>query len=80
MKGMLRNEDEGADTIVWLAASPSNMISPGSYYRDRKVRSVDFAFAGTRATAEEVDSLEGLVQHSSVPPLKLKHIRLYAIS
>jgi len=74
MKGMLRTEDEGADTIVWLAASPNEKISSGKYYRDRKVRGIDFALAGTSATEKEVDALESMVKEltsSYLPEAKL---------
>jgi NAD(P)-dependent dehydrogenase (short-subunit alcohol dehydrogenase family) len=35
---ILRSADEGADTIVWLAAAPEPMRTSGAFWQDRRVR------------------------------------------
>jgi dehydrogenase/reductase SDR family protein 12 len=62
----LRSPAEGADTIVWLAASPDAARSPGRFWLDRKIRSTH-VLPGTRETAEDrlalvaaLDELAGL--------------------
>lgn len=53
---LLRDVDQGADTALWLAASPLvGDLSGGSFF-DRSARPVD-AFAWTRDDAREVDRL-----------------------
>ncbi|WDG28524.1 SDR family NAD(P)-dependent oxidoreductase [Streptomyces sp. CA-278952] len=33
----LRSAEQGADTLVWLATTPSDGLSPGGYYADRRL-------------------------------------------
>jgi len=60
MKLFLRDEDEGADTVAWLA-SPSTPLTSGAlnggYFWDRQCRSIDLPLAGTAASEEEVDHI-----------------------
>ena len=37
-RGIIRDVDEGADTIVWLAASPEAQHPTGAFWHDRRVR------------------------------------------
>jgi hypothetical protein len=43
---------EGADTIVWLAASQQAMVSTGRFWLDRQPRTTH-VFPGTRESVEE---------------------------
>jgi len=53
----LRDEYEGADTMVWLAASDAAFQIPnGSFVFDRKVAKGDFS-TGTVCNEEELDAL-----------------------
>lgn len=54
MKPLLRTPDEGADTIVWLAASPDPGGTSGFLWFDRE-RVDEHLFDRTRETAEERD-------------------------
>lgn len=55
---LLRDEEAGADTVLWLAAGlqPPHVAS-GSFLWDRRARPVDLRAAGTRATPDEVRKL-----------------------
>ena len=62
----LRTPAQGADTIVWLAASPDAARAPGHFWLDRKIRATH-VFPGTRASAADrralvkaLDELAGL--------------------
>ena len=55
MKPVLRDADGGAETTVWLTATPSPP-KPGTLVHDRRVRPTHFR-AKTRPTAEEVDRM-----------------------
>jgi len=62
----LRTPAEGADTIVWLAASPDAARASGRFWLDRKIRATH-VFPGTRETAADrralvkaLDALAGL--------------------
>ncbi len=48
----LRSPEQGADTIVWLAAAPEAARSTGRFWLDRRPRPID-RLPRTRATAEE---------------------------
>lgn len=60
----LRTPSEGADTIVWLAASPDAARAPGNFWLDRKIRATH-VFPGTRESAVDrralVKALDELV-------------------
>ena len=53
---LLRTPAEGADTIVWLAASEQAGRSTGRFWLDRQPRTTH-VFPGTRETAEERERL-----------------------
>jgi dehydrogenase/reductase SDR family protein 12 len=38
MGPLLRTPEQGADSLVWLAASPAAALEPGALYHDRRVR------------------------------------------
>jgi len=52
----LRTPEQGADTIVWLAASPEAVRSTGRFWLDRRPRPID-RIPRTRASAEEREEL-----------------------
>lgn len=57
-KGELRSVSQGADTIIWLATSPSlPPHSAGCLFFDRAVTKADYPLAGTRSTPEEIAQL-----------------------
>lgn len=57
-KDTLRNPEEGADTIVWLASSITGRSIPsGKFWFDRAEASTDFSFGGTTLTNAERDTL-----------------------
>jgi dehydrogenase/reductase SDR family protein 12 len=49
---LVRTPEQGADTIVWLAASPEAASSSGRLWLDRRVRPFD-KLPGTRVSADE---------------------------
>ena len=68
MRPLLRSEEQGAETMIWLAASPDakGPNQSGRYFWDRQVRSVDLPLAPTRtpdtqskAVAQWIDDLLG---------------------
>ncbi len=52
----LRSPEEGADTIVWLAASPDAVRSTGRFWLDRRPRSI-VRLPGTGVTAGDAERL-----------------------
>jgi len=59
MRPLLREPAEGADTIVWLAASPEPVGQSGRFFLDRRVRT-EHVLPWTRETAEERRALWAL--------------------
>jgi NAD(P)-dependent dehydrogenase (short-subunit alcohol dehydrogenase family)/carbon monoxide dehydrogenase subunit G len=55
-KSILRTPEEGADTIVWLAASAEAASSTGRFWLDRQPHTTH-VFPGTRASEEERNRL-----------------------
>jgi dehydrogenase/reductase SDR family member 12 len=54
-KLLLRTPDEGADTIIWLAAAPQAGTSTGRLWHDRRARPFDYlGRTATTATEREV--------------------------
>ena len=56
MGPFLRTPEQGADTIVWLAAAPEPARSSGLLWLDRRPRPFD-RLPGTRVSAEEASGL-----------------------
>jgi dehydrogenase/reductase SDR family member 12 len=52
MKPLLRNAEQGADTMVWLALSPAVSPPGGRLYLDRRPRPYD-RYPGTRLSAQD---------------------------
>ena len=57
MRGSLRTEPQGADTIVWLAASTKGGESTGKYFFDRKARWTNLLFANTKPEKKDYGDL-----------------------
>lgn len=57
-RGQLRTPEEGADTIVWLAAASAPLgHASGAFWFDRAITSPDFTLAGTRSSKAEFAQL-----------------------
>jgi dehydrogenase/reductase SDR family protein 12 len=57
MRPLLRSPEQGADTIVWLAAADEPGGMTGRFWCDRHVRALHYPFARTHETPEERDRL-----------------------
>ena len=55
-RGLLRSPEEGADTIVWLAAAPEAADVSGAFWLDRE-RHPTHVLRSTRETAEDRSAL-----------------------
>ena len=67
-KGILRTPEEGADTVVWLAASPASGGRSGLFWFDREAVGTT-PVPGTRETEEERGRLwEALVAATGLDP------------
>lgn len=53
----LRTQDEGADTIVWLALQANSKLQNGALYFDRKIAAKHLAGAGTKYTPDLVSTI-----------------------
>ena len=64
MQKYLRTEAEGADTIIWLAASKAGGEVTGKYFFDRKVRWTNLPFANTVPEEKDYKALIQFVEDS----------------
>jgi NAD(P)-dependent dehydrogenase (short-subunit alcohol dehydrogenase family) len=64
MRPFLRTAAEGADTVVWLAASDRPRGSRGSFWFDRRV-APEYPILGTRESAEARETLLALCERLS---------------
>lgn len=62
MRGNLRTEAQGADTIVWLAAAEKAGKATGKYFFDRKPRWTNLLGANTKPEPEDHAALLAFVQ------------------
>jgi hypothetical protein len=60
MKPILRTADDGADTIVWLAAADQPLASTGMFWHDRRPRPTHYP-SWRRDSPEARDALWGAV-------------------
>jgi len=67
-KSFLRTPAQGADTIVWLLASPEASPLGGRFFFDRLPRRIDAPLARTRASEADVDRLWEACAALAVPP------------
>ncbi len=63
---LLRSPDEGADTIVWLAAADEPAASTGRFWHDRRARPTHY-LPGTGETPDDVRALEARVAEAIAP-------------
>lgn len=58
-KGKLRSLEQGADTVVWLAATsnPAATAANGEFFFDRKPVEKDFCLSGTRSSDRDFQKL-----------------------
>ena len=68
-QGILRTPEQGADTIVWLAASPEGSMARGEFYLDREPREQHAPLARTKPREGDVEALWALCQTMSDPYL-----------
>ena len=66
-RGLLRTPEQGADTIVWLAASPEGSMARGEFYLDRAPRATHAPLARTQSSPGDVDALWALCQRLTAP-------------
>ncbi|CAB4319829.1 unnamed protein product [Prunus armeniaca] len=67
LSGKLRTNEEGADTIIWLALQPKEKLVSGSFYFDRAEAPKHLMFAATSGSHAVIDSIfESLKSLSSI--------------
>lgn len=62
---ILRSAEQGADTIVWLAASHEGSMARGGFYLDREPRRTHAPMSFTRSSASDVDRLWAMCEELS---------------
>ena len=68
-RSFLRTPEQGADTIIWLTASPEGSMARGEFYLDREPREEHAPLARTTSSQEDIDALWTLCQELSKPYL-----------
>jgi hypothetical protein len=58
---IIRDVDEGADTIVWLAASPDALKPTGAFWHDRRPRTEHY-LPRTRVSSQDARRLWDAVE------------------
>lgn len=66
-KPLLRTPEQGADTVVWLAASPQSEGASGEFYLDREPRRKHIVLRDTRSPTGDVDALYALLDELTMP-------------
>jgi NAD(P)-dependent dehydrogenase (short-subunit alcohol dehydrogenase family) len=61
---LLRSPEEGADTAVWLGAAPSEALTPGAFYLDRRPRGT-VRWPGTATSPDDRVRLRRLVDQQA---------------
>jgi len=64
---ILRTPEQGADTVVWLAASPSANDATGEFYLDREARREHIPLRNTQSSEQDVDALWTLLTELTDP-------------
>uniref|UniRef100_A0A8D2ZX73 Dehydrogenase/reductase (SDR family) member 12 n=1 Tax=Scophthalmus maximus TaxID=52904 RepID=A0A8D2ZX73_SCOMX len=63
MQAKLRTEAMGADTVVWLAASPAAVKQPsGLFFQDRTAVATHLPLASSRSTPQEDEKLQAVLE------------------
>ncbi|RWW81581.1 hypothetical protein BHE74_00010012 [Ensete ventricosum] len=55
--GKLRTNNEGADTVIWLALQPKEKLKSGAFYFDRAEAPKHLLFAGTARSHAAIDAI-----------------------
>lgn len=66
MGPLLRTAEEGADTMVWLAATGGGNAAPGSFWLDRRIRGTHY-LPGTGSTDDERQRLVDWLDLQTLP-------------
>lgn len=74
-KSRLRKPEEGADTIVWLACVPKEMLVSGEFYFDRDLAAKHLTGAGTQYMPKLRDQLYRKVQSRYEGTLEASEVR-----
>ncbi|RWW22809.1 hypothetical protein GW17_00012975 [Ensete ventricosum] len=56
-KRKLRTNNEGADTVIWLALQPKEKLKSGAFYFDRAEAPKHLLFAGTARSHAAIDAI-----------------------
>ncbi len=64
MKGLLRTPEQGADTVVWLAAAEKVRGTRGTFWFDRRA-AAEYPFPWTRESPADREALWTLCEHAS---------------
>ncbi|XP_050105377.1 uncharacterized protein LOC126585024 [Malus sylvestris] len=57
LSGKLRTNEQGADTVIWLALQPKEKLVSGAFYFDRAEAPKHLLFAATSRSHTEIDSI-----------------------
>ncbi|KAF5177004.1 Dehydrogenase/reductase SDR family member [Thalictrum thalictroides] len=57
LSGKLRTNEEGADTVLWLALQPKERLTSGAFYFDRAEAPKHLVLAGTASSHAAIDSI-----------------------
>jgi dehydrogenase/reductase SDR family member 12 len=57
LSGNMRTNDEGADTVIWIALQPKERLATGAFYFDRAEAPKHLKFAGTAASHAQINSI-----------------------
>ncbi|KAI3465430.1 hypothetical protein Pfo_022093 [Paulownia fortunei] len=57
LSGKLRTNEEGADTVIWLALQPKEKLLSGGFYFDRAEAPKHLPFAATKGSHAAIDSI-----------------------
>lgn len=68
-KKLLRTPEQGADTIVWLAASPQAADTSGEFFLDREARRKHIPLKDTRSDRADIEALWDLCEEVVRPYL-----------
>lgn len=66
-KSWLRTPEQGADTIIWLVASPDAASPEGLFFFDRQTRTTHLPMMQTNSSEEEIEQLWAMCQRLTKP-------------
>eukprot|EP00246_Nothoceros_aenigmaticus_P007631 TRINITY_DN2158_c0_g1_i1.p1 TRINITY_DN2158_c0_g1~~TRINITY_DN2158_c0_g1_i1.p1 ORF type:complete len:326 (-),score=53.29 TRINITY_DN2158_c0_g1_i1:232-1209(-) len=70
LENRLRTQEQGADTVVWLALQPNSKLEPGGFYFDRKLAQKHLPACGTTYSAAQLNAIYNLLANGSYYPQK----------